>query len=132
MTNGRMQQGLGLGIGLGIGLKVGSPLLIGLVTLVAAHFGGMQVGNSLVLAAVVAFAVAFVFFIVDTEIRISAIGERVAAGLTQIGRLAELSGMMERSSLGPALLADFMETAGRWTAGSTRCSSASRDVRLSE
>ena len=37
-------------------LKVGFPLLIGLITLVAAHFGGMQVGNSLELAAVVAFA----------------------------------------------------------------------------
>jgi len=113
MTNGRMQQGLGQVIGRGIGLKVGSPLLIGLITLVAAHFAGMQVGNSLVLAAVVAFAVAFVLFIVDTEIRISAVGERVTAGLTQIGRLAELSGMMERSSLGPALLADFLETAGQ-------------------
>jgi hypothetical protein len=113
MTNGRTQQGLGQVVGRGIGLKVGSPLLIGLITLVAAHFGGMQVGNSLVLAAVVAFAVAFVLFMVDTEIRISAVGERVTVGLTQIGRLAELSGMMERSRLGPALLADFLETAGQ-------------------
>ena len=65
----------------GIGLKVGFPLLIGLITLVAAHFGGMQAGDSLELAAVVAFAVALVLFIVDTEIRISAVGERVADGL---------------------------------------------------
>jgi hypothetical protein len=113
MTNGRTRQDLGQGSGLGIGLKVGSPLLIGLITLVAAHFGGMQIGNSLVLAAVAAFAVAFVLFMVDTETRISAIGERVSAGLTQIGRLAALSGMMERSSLGPTLLADFLETAGQ-------------------
>jgi len=97
----------------GVGLKVGFPLLIGLITLVAAHFGGMQVGNSLELAAVVAFGVALVLFIVDTEIRISAVGERVSAGLTQIGRLAELSGLLERSSLGSALLADFLETASQ-------------------
>lgn len=109
MTTGRMQQSLGQGIG----LKVGFPLLIGLITLVAANVGGMQVGNSLELAAVVAFGVALVLFIVDTEIRISAVGERVTAGFTQIGRLAELSGRIERSSLGPALLGDFLETASQ-------------------
>ena len=109
MTGGRMQQSLAHGIG----LKVGFPLLIGLVTLVAANIGGMQIQNSLELAAVVAFGFALVLFIVDTEIRISAIGERVTEGLTQIGRLAELAGLMERSSLGPALLADFLETAGQ-------------------
>ena len=109
MTSGRTQSNLAQGIA----LKVGFPLLIGFITLVAAHFGGMQVGSSLELAAVVAFAVALVLFIVDTEIRISAIGERVTEGLTQIGRLAELAGLMERSSLGPALLADFLETAGQ-------------------
>ena len=56
---------------------------------------------------------ALILFIVDTEIRISAVGERVTAGFAQIGRLAELSAMMERSSLGTALLADFLETAGQ-------------------
>jgi hypothetical protein len=109
MTSGRMQQS----IGHGIGLKVGLPLLIGLITLVSAKIGGMQVANSLALAAVVAFAVALVLFIVDTEMRISAVGERVTAGFTQIGRLAELSGKMERSSLGPALLSQFLETASQ-------------------
>jgi len=109
MTSGRMQQS----IGHGIGLKVGLPLLIGLITLVSAKIGGMQVANSLALAAVVAFAVALVLFIVDTEMRISAVGERVTSGFTQIGRLAELSGKMERSSLGPALLSQFLETASQ-------------------
>jgi hypothetical protein len=109
MTSGRMQQSFAQGII----LKVGFPLLIGLITLVAANISGMQVRNSLELAAVVAFGVALVLFIVDTELRISAVGERVTAGLTQIGRLAELSGMMERSSLGSALLADFLETASQ-------------------
>ena len=54
MTSGRTDRSLAQGIG----LKVGFPLLIGLITLVAANIGGMQVGNSLELAAVVAFAVA--------------------------------------------------------------------------
>ena len=109
MTSGRTDRSLAQGIG----LKVGFPLLVGLIALVGAHVGGMQAGNSLELAAVVAFAVALAAFIVDTEIRISAVGERVTAGFTQIGRLAELSGLMERSSPGPALLTDFLTTAGQ-------------------
>jgi hypothetical protein len=109
MTSGRADRSHAQGIG----LKVGFPLLAGLITLVGAHLGGMQAGNSLELAAVVAFAVALVLFIVDTEIRISAVGERVTAGFTQVGRLAELSGLMDRSSLGPTLLADFLKTAGQ-------------------
>jgi Family of unknown function (DUF6879) len=109
MTSGRTDRSLAQGIG----LKVGFPLLVGLITLVGAQVGGMRAGNSLELAAVVAFAVALAAFIVDTEIRISAVGERVTAGFTQIGRLAELSGLMERSSLGPQLLTDFLKTAGQ-------------------
>ena len=109
MTSGRMVQR----VGHGIVLKVGFPLLIGLITLVAANIGGMQIRDASELAAVVAFGVALVLFIVDTELRISAVGERVTAGFTQIGRLAELSGKMERSSLGPGLLSEFLETASQ-------------------
>ena len=109
MTSGRMVPR----VGYGIVLKVGFPLLVGLITLVAANIGGMQIRNASELAAVVAFTVALVLFIVDTETRISAVGERVTAGFTQIGRLAELSGKMERSSLGPALLSEFLETASQ-------------------
>jgi hypothetical protein len=47
------------------------------------------------------------------ETRIAGIGERVSTGFTEIGRLAELAGMMERSSLGPTLLADFLEKASQ-------------------
>ena len=97
----------------GIVVKVGFPLLIGLITLVAANLGGMQVRNTFVLAAIVAFGGALILFIVDTEIRLSAVGELVATGFAQIGRLAELSAKMERSSLGPALLAEFLETASQ-------------------
>jgi hypothetical protein len=97
----------------GIVLKIGFPLLIGLITLVAANLGGMQVQNTLELAAIVAFAVALILFIVDTEIQLSDVSERVTEGLGQIGRLAELSAKMERSSLGTALLAEFLETASQ-------------------
>jgi hypothetical protein len=109
MTGGIMNRSLVQGIV----AKVGFPLLIGLITLVAANLGGMQAGNTLELAAIVAFGVALIIFIVDTEIRLSAVGELVAAGFAQIGRLAELSAKMERSSMGPALLAEFLETASQ-------------------
>ena len=109
MTSGGMNRGLVQGIV----LKVGFPLLIGLITLVAANLGGMQVQNTLELAAIVSFGVALILFIVDTEIRLSAVGERVTAGFAQIGRLAELSAKIEQSSLGPTLLAEFLETASR-------------------
>jgi hypothetical protein len=109
MTGERVNRGLVQGIG----FKVGLPLLVGLVALVAADIGGMQVQNSLVLAAVVAFGVALVLFMVDTEARISAVGDRVTTGFTETGRLAKLSGLMEQSGLGPALLAEFLETASQ-------------------
>lgn len=94
-------------------LKVGFPLLIGLIALVASNLSGIQVRNALELAAIVAFSVAFILFIVDTEIRFSAVGERVTAGFAQIGQLADLSAKMERSSLGPDLLTEFLEAASQ-------------------
>ena len=109
MSSGRIVPS----VGYGIVVKGGVPLLIGLITLVAANIGGMQIRNASELAAAVAFAFALVLVIVDTEMRISAVGERVTAGFTRIGRLAELSGKMERSSLGPALLSEFLETASQ-------------------
>ncbi len=97
----------------GIVFKVGFPLLIGLITLVASNVSGMRVENTLELAAIVAFGVALILFIVDTEIRLSDVGERVTAGFVQVGRLAELSAKMERSSLGSALLMEFLEAASQ-------------------
>jgi hypothetical protein len=109
MTDGGMRRS----IVPGIILKIGFPLLIGLITLVSAQAGGMSGRNSLTLAAVVAFGLALILFIVDTELRISAVDERMAAGFAKIGRSAELSAMMDRSILDSALLADFIETASR-------------------
>jgi hypothetical protein len=109
MTNGATNRSLVQGIA----AKVGFPLLIALVTLVAAHFGGMQAQDTLELAAIVGFAVALILFVVDTQVRLSDMGERVTAGFGQTGRLAELSAKIERSSLGAALLTEFLETASQ-------------------
>ena len=106
MTNAGMRRNLVPGII----VKIGFPLLIGLITLVSAEAGGMSDRNSLALTAVVTFGFALILFIVDTEIRISAVDERMAEGFAKIGRSAELSAWMERSVLGTALLTDFLET----------------------
>ena len=107
MTKGGTRRSLASGII----LKVGFPLLIGLITLTAAGVGGMPGRNSLALTAVVTFGSALVLFIVDTEVRISAVDERMAEGFAEIGKSAELSSKMERSVLGSELLTEFLETA---------------------
>jgi hypothetical protein len=109
MTNG----GVGRSLASGITLKIGLPLLIGLITLVSAGVGGISGWHSLALAAVITFGSALILFIVDTEIRISAVDGRLAAGFAKIGRSAELHSMTERSILGSALLTDFLEAASR-------------------
>jgi hypothetical protein len=97
----------------GITVKIGLPLLIGLITLAGAQAAGMPGRNSLVLGAAIALAIALIHFIVDTEVRISAVNERMDNGFAQIGKSAEFSAMMEHSVVGAELLTDFLETAGR-------------------
>jgi hypothetical protein len=109
MTNGGVNRSLVPGIV----VKIGLPLLIGLITLVAAEVGGLPGRNSLTLAAVLAFGSALVLFIVDTEMRISAVDERVAEGLAKIVRPAELPAMTDRSILDRALLTDLLQTASQ-------------------
>jgi hypothetical protein len=109
MTNGGMSRRLVPGII----VKIGFPLLIGLITLVATQAGGISGRNSLVLTVVVTFAVVLILFIVDTEVGISSVNARMVEGFAKIGKSAEFSAMMERSVLGAALLTDFLETAGQ-------------------
>src|ERR1041385_7078051 len=109
MTNGGVSRSLTPGIA----LKIGFPLLIGLITLLSAEACGMSGLNSLILATVVTFGAVLILFMVDTEMRISAMDERTAQGFAKIGKSAELSSMMERSSLGAALLTDFLQTASQ-------------------
>jgi hypothetical protein len=96
-----------------VGVKVGFPLLLGLITFLAAHYGAMSAWGSVGLAALVAFGAGFLLLLVETQLRVSAVGERMATDYARIGRLAGLAGMMERSILGPARLTEFMETAGQ-------------------
>jgi hypothetical protein len=97
----------------GILLKIGLPLLIGVITLLASEAGGMAGRSSLVLAAVVAFGSALTLFIVDTESRISSVDERMAEGFAKLGQSTGLSSMPERSILDGALLADLLQTASQ-------------------
>ena len=109
MTSGEIRRGLVPGIF----LKIGIPLLIGLITLVAAQAGGMSGRNSLALTVVVTLGFMLILFMVDTEAQISAVNERLARGFAQMGRSAELSAMLERSALDAELLTDFLETASQ-------------------
>ena len=99
----------------GITTKVGIPLLVGLITIVSADAGGLPGREALVLAAIVTLGLMLVLFLIDTEMRISAFEERMAANIAKIDRSAELSAMMEQSTLGTALLTEFVETAGQVT-----------------
>lgn len=105
MTNGTQRS-----LAQGIILKIGLPLLIGLITLVAANIGGMQVRNSLELAAVVAFGAALILFIVDAEARFSAVSERMEDGFAKLGKSVEASARAEQSLLGTTQLAEFLGT----------------------
>jgi hypothetical protein len=105
--------GVSRGLMPGIIVKVGLPLLLGLITLVAAEVAGMPSRNSLALAAVIAFGSALVLFIVDTEMRISAVHERVADGFGKMRQSAEPSPGTNRSILDTALLTDLLHTASQ-------------------
>jgi hypothetical protein len=107
------QRGMRRNLLPGIIVKIGCPLLIGLVTLVSGDIGGMPGRDALVLTAIVTLGSMLALFMVDTEVRVSAVDEHMNDGFAKLGRTAELSAMMERSVLGSALLADFLETAGR-------------------
>jgi hypothetical protein len=109
MTTGEVRRNLVPGII----LKVGIPLLIGLITLVSAQAGGIQGRDSLVLAAIVMLGSALILFMVDTEMRISRVDERMAEGFAKLGKSAELSAALDRSILGDALIKDFVETVGQ-------------------
>jgi hypothetical protein len=97
---------------LSISSKIGIPLLLGLIAIVAAEAGGLSSRSALELAAVVTLGLLLVMFLIDTEIRLSRLDEHMAAGFQKIDRSTELFDLMERSVLDTALLTDFLETAG--------------------
>jgi hypothetical protein len=109
MTSGGMRRNLALGIS----SKIGVPLLLGLITIVSANVGGISSRSSLELAALVTLGFMLVLFLVDLEIRLSGLDERLANGFQKIDRSTELLDLMDRSVVDTALLTDFLETAGK-------------------
>jgi hypothetical protein len=97
---------------LSISSKIGIPLLLGLIAIVAAEAGGLSSPSALELGAVVTLGLLLVLFLIDTEIRLSRLDEHLATGFQRIHRATELFDLMERSVLDTALLTDFLETAG--------------------
>jgi hypothetical protein len=108
MTPGGMRRNLALGIG----SKIGIPLLLGLIAIISSNVAGMSSRSALELAALVTLGFMLVLFLIDSEIRLSGLDERMAAGFQKIDRSAELFDLMERSVLDTALLTDLLETAG--------------------
>ena len=98
---------------LGIIMKISCPLLIGLITLVAADIAGMAARDALVLTAVVTLGFLLILFIVDTELSVAAIDARMNEGFATLNRSAGLSAMMEQSVFDSELLEDLVRTASR-------------------
>jgi hypothetical protein len=92
----------------GMLVKIGLPLLIGLITLLSAEAAGVTGRNSLVLAAVLVFGFALVLFVVDTELRILSVDERVAVGFARLGQSVGMPPLPERSIIDAELLADLL------------------------
>jgi hypothetical protein len=110
MTSG---GGMRRRLALGITSKVGVPLLLGLITVVSANVAGVSGHSALELAALVTLGFMLVLFLIDFEIRLSALDDRLAAFFVKTDRSTALLDQMERSVLETALLADFVGTAGR-------------------
>lgn len=108
MTHGRMRRNLALGIL----SKLGIPLLLGLVTLIASRADGLSNRSAVELGSLVFLGFMILLLVIDFEIRLSGLDEHVIAGFQKIDRSAELFEHMERSALDTTLLMDFLETAG--------------------
>lgn len=108
MTPGGMRRNLALGII----SKIGLPLLLGLITIVASDAGGMSGRSALELAAVVTLGAMLILLLIDFEIQLSGLDEHMARAFQKIERSAELSDLAERSVLDTALLTDLLEAAG--------------------
>src|ERR1700736_4055021 len=107
MTPGGMRRNLVLGIS----SKIGIPLLLGLIVLVSSNVAGISSRSTLELAALVTLGFMLVLFLIDSEIRLSALDEHLAAGFQKIDRSTELLDLLERSVLDTALLTEFLEAA---------------------
>lgn len=97
---------------LGLIWKIGIPLLIGLITIVASDAAGMSGRNGLEIAAVLTLGFMLAFFILDFEFRVSDLQDQVTAGFQKVHASSDLLNL-ERSVLDTELLSGFIEAAGK-------------------
>lgn len=108
MNSAGMQRSLALSIL----SKIGIPLLLGLITIISLRLGGMRSHLALVLGILVISGFMLAMFVIDFEIRLSGLDERISMGLKKVDKSAALFKLMERSALGEGLLTDFLDAAG--------------------
>jgi hypothetical protein len=106
------QGGIHRNLALGVTSKVGVPLLLGLITLVSLLAGGMSAQDSTELSVLVTLGFILVLFLIDLELRMSALDERVTVGFQKVDRSVGLAALMEESVLDKALLVELLEAAG--------------------
>jgi len=111
--------GLPRNVVIGIISKVGIPLLLGLITIVSADISGTSDQSALELGALVTVGFMFALFLIDFEVQLLGIDERMSASFQKIRKSAELADLMERSVLDTALLTEFLETAGEATSSAS-------------
>jgi hypothetical protein len=99
-------------IALGLISKIGIPLLLGLITIVAASAAGVAARSALELAGAITLGSMLVLFFIDFEIRLSGLHEHLAAGFQRKEKAAQLLNQVERSVLDTSLLTDFLAAAG--------------------
>jgi hypothetical protein len=100
-------------LALGMTAKIGIPLLLGLIAIVASNAAGVSGRSALELAALITLGLMLALFLIDSEIRFSGLDEHLTAGFQKIDRSTELFELIERSVLDTALLTDFLETVAR-------------------
>lgn len=104
--------GMRRNLALAIISKIGIPLLIGGIAIIPLTLGGVSSRVAVELGFLVTLAFALLMFVVDFEIRITGLDERISTGFQNMEKAAEVTGLMERSVLGATLLTDFIEAAG--------------------
>ncbi len=107
------QGGIHRTLAVGLTFKLGIPLLLGLITIVSAHVSGMNSQDSLQLGALVIGIFLLAMFLIEFELRLLHLGEGLDLGLTKLDKSIELAGLVERSALGPELLTEFIDVAGK-------------------
>jgi hypothetical protein len=88
-------------------------VLLGLVAIVSSAVGGLSGRSALELGAVVFFGILLVLMLIEFEARFAGLHEYVSAGFAKIDRSAQQFELMERSAIGPDVLAEFLEASGR-------------------